>query len=80
MVRGLLIILVFGGILAFALWLIWGMDRNTEDSLYGRLVKRCSGDDAQAARLIEYERSRGANLERVELIRRALRRLDRDNR
>jgi hypothetical protein len=80
MIRGLLVTLVLGGMIGLALWLILGLDRDTEDALYTRLVKRCSGDDSQAARLIDYERSRSSDLDRAELIRRALRRLDRDNR
>jgi hypothetical protein len=80
MIRGLLFAAIFSGIVAFAFWLIFGLGRDSEDVLYARLVKRCSGDDSQAARLIDYERSRSSNLDRAELIRRALRRLDRDNR
>jgi hypothetical protein len=74
-------VLIFGliAVVAVAVWLIFTGDKTNEDALYAQLVKRCLGDDSQAARLIEYERKRSANLDRGELIARALRRLDRDN-
>ena len=73
-------VLIFGfvGLMGLAFWLLLRPPAS-EDSLYSRLVKRCHGDDSQAARLIEYERKRTSGLDRAELIRRALRRLDRDN-
>ena len=79
MLMRVVLILGFAGLVGLAIWLIFGGTYDREDALYGQLVKRCMGDDAQAARLIEYERKRSADLDRAELIRRALRRLERDN-
>ena len=75
------LVLIFGfvGLLSLAFWLLLRPAAD-EDSLYAQLVKRCHGDDSQASRLLEYERNRGTGLDRAEQIRRALRRLDRDNR
>ena len=73
-------LLIFGfvGLLSLAFWLLL-RPGSSEESLYTQLLKRCLGDDSQAARLIEYERNRSNGLDRAELIRRALRRLERDN-
>ncbi|MGZ8938071.1 MAG: hypothetical protein ACXW32_02550 [Limisphaerales bacterium] len=73
-------LLIFGfvGLMSLAFWLLL-RPAPSEESLYTQLLKRCLGDDSQAARLIEYERTRSTGLDRAELIRRALRRLDRDN-
>jgi hypothetical protein len=80
MLSGLLFALVFSGAVLFPFWLILGLGRDDEESLYPRLLKRCSGDDCRSARLFDFERSRNSNLDRAELNRRALRRLDQDNR
>ena len=73
-------LLLFGfvGLVSLAFWLLV-RPAPSEESLYTQLLKRCLGDDSQAARLIEYERTRSTGLDRAELISRALRRLERDN-
>lgn len=50
--------------------------RTDSEELYKDLLRKCSGDDAQAERLIEGERKRYPNATRDSLIKRAIDRLE----
>lgn len=73
--------------LAIALLVIWLILRRVhprispleeEDPFFAELVQRCNGNRAEAERLIDFERKGHRELERRELIEKALIRMERE--
>lgn len=71
-----------------AIFLAFGVKRSSdatphsaasEDELYQKLLRKTLGDKAQVERLLEHERQRNQKATRIELLRAALERWERDN-